>query len=325
MIHLIVSGRPGGVYDFARILQTEMGADIVNLVLFPVGTTRHSKIQAGDSLILMMTGYEYSKRGTALWLLREMERQRHKIKKFGVFFHELYAFGPPWQSAFWLSPVQRYVVRRMAEISDFWMTNREESAQWLCRYAGHKPHAVLPVFSTVGEPQSLPATRKNRLMVFGGAGLRTKTYRTAGRELFQWAKRQSLEIHDVGSPVTDTQVMDTLTANGVIQHGRLEASQISDLMRDALFGVTAYPVNYMAKSSVFATYCAHGLCPMILSNGKYAPADGLLAGQHYLPGVPTGLVDIDKTHRIGEDAWGWYQSHAVASHCNALRYFLDLI
>ena len=325
MIHFVISGRPGGVYDFARIVQAEMGADIVNLVPLSIGTITigHIKIQAGDSVVLMMTGYEYSKRGTALWLLRAMEGQRHKIKKFGVFFHELYAFGPPWKSAFWLSPVQRHVVRRMAEMSDFWMTNREESAQWLCQHTKHKPHAVLPVFSTVGEPLLLPTVRKNRLVVFGSAGLRTKIYRTAGSELFQWAKLQSLEIHDVGSPVTDTEVIDAQTANNVIQHGRLEADNISNLMRIALFGIITYPISYIAKSSVFAAYCAHGLCSVILSE-KYAPSDDLLAGQHYLPGVPTGLVDIDKTQRIGEDAWRWYQSHGIACHVATLREFLGI-
>ncbi|QQD71796.1 hypothetical protein H2515_10120 [Acidithiobacillus ferrivorans] len=270
-----------------------------------------------------MSGYEYSKKGAPLWLLREMETRRHEIKKFGVFFHELYAFGPPWKSAFWLSPVQRYVVRRLAEISDFWMTNREGSAQWLRQCAGGKPHAVLPIFSTIGELQSKSAARKNRLMVFGTVGLRTVTYRAAGRELFQWANRQSLEIHDVGSPVTDQQVMNALATNGVTQHGRLEADKISDLLRDALFGVIAYPVDCIAKSSVFAAYCAHGLCPVVISK-EYASSDRLLAGQHYLPGISAEIIDADKAKYIGECAWSWYQTHKIACHAATLRGFLEI-
>ncbi|MHB8210560.1 MAG: hypothetical protein ACYDDP_04370 [Acidithiobacillus sp.] len=321
MIHFITPDVQGGVYDFARILQAEIGPDIVHLVPLSVGNTGAWQILAGDSVVLQMSGYGFSKRGAPLWLLREMEMRRHEIKRFGVFFHELYAFGPPWKSAFWVSPAQRHVVRRLAEMSDFWMTNREGSAQWLRQHAGHKPHAVLPIFSTVGELQSLPPARKNSLVVFGSAGLRTVTYRTAGRDLFQWASQQSLEIHDIGSPVTDTQVMDALTANSVIQHGRLEAGNISDLMRDALFGIIAYPVDYVAKSSVFAAYCAHGLCPVVLSKG-YAPSDGLLAGQHYLPGVPTGIVDEDKAQQLGASAWGVYHSHGAACHVVALEALL---
>lgn len=323
MIHLVMPDVQGGVHDFACILQAEMGPDMVHLVPLSVGNAGEWQIQAGDSVVLQMSGYGFSKRGVPLWLLREMEMRRHEIKRLGVFFHELYAFGPPWKSAFWLSPVQRHVVRRLAEMSDFWMTNREESAQWLCRYAGHKPYAVLPVFSTVGELQSSPAARKSRLVVFGNAGLRTVTYRTAGRDLFQWAKRQSLEIHDVGSPVTDTQVIAAQTANNVILHGRLEADNISNLMRNALFGVIAYPVDYIAKSSVFAAYCTYGLCPVVLSKG-HEPSDGLLAGQHYLPGLPTDLVDADEAQQTGEGAWRWYQAHGVGCHVAALREFLDI-
>ncbi|ACK80403.1 hypothetical protein AFE_1347 [Acidithiobacillus ferrooxidans ATCC 23270] len=298
-----------------------MGPDIVHLVPLSVGNAGEWQTRAGDLVVLQMSGYGFSKKGAPLWILREMEKRRHEIKTFGVFFHELYAFGPPWKSAFWVSPVQRYVVRRLAEMSDFWMTNREGSAQWLRQYAGHKPHAVLPVFSNVGEPKSLPAARKRRLVMFGSAGLRTVTYRSAGKELFQWAKRQSVEIHDIGSTVMDMQVVDTLKANGVMQHGRLKASEISDLMRDSLFGLVAYPVNYVAKSSVFATYCAHGLCPVILSKG-YAPSDGLVAWQHYLPGVPTGIVDTYKAQRIGENAWEWYQPHGIWQHASVLNELL---
>ena len=323
MIHLVMPDVQGGVDDFARILQAEIGPDIVHLVPLSVGNAGEWQIRAGDSVVLQMSGYGFSKRGTALWLLREMERRRNEIKSFGVFFHELYAFGPPWKSAFWVSPVQRNVVRRLAEISDFWMTNREGSAQWLRQYAGHKPYAVLPIPSTIGELKSLPDARRGRVVVFGSAWLRTHTYRAAGRALFQWAHQQSIEIHDIGSPVTDRQVVDALTSNGVCKHGRLEGDNISDLMQDALFGIIAYPVDYIAKSSVFAAYCAHGICPIVLSK-KYMPSDGLLSGQHYLPGVPAGIVGDNKVQQLGKGAWGWYQSHTVVSHGNALQYFLDL-
>ena len=323
MIHLVMPDVQGGVYDFACILQAEIGPDVVNMVPLSVGNAAAWQIGAGDSVVLQMSGFGFSKSGVPLWLLREVEIRRDEMERFGIFFHEIYAFGPPWKYAFWISHLQRYIVRQLAAMSDFWMTNRGGSAQWLRQYAGHKPHAVLPVFSAVGELHSLPAARKNRLVVFGSSELRTRTYRIAGAALFQWAKRQALELHDIGAPVTDELVMNALTANGVVQHGRLEAGNISDLMRDALFGIIAYPVNYIAKSSVFAAYCAHGLCPVVISEG-YAPSDGLLAAHNYLPGIPTCLVNADKAQQIGAGAWGWYQPHGVASHVAKLRQFLDV-
>ena len=53
------------------------------------------------------------------------------------------------------------------------------------------------------------------------------------------------------------------------------------------------------KSSVCAVYCAHSLCPVVLSKGCF-PSDGLLAGQHCLPGVPTGIVDAGRAQQTGE-------------------------
>ena len=230
------------------------------------------------------------------------KRRREHIKTLGIFFHELYAFGPPWSSSFWLSPMQRHIARRLAEVSDFWMTSREGSAQWLRQYAGDKPHAVLPVFSTIGEPDSIAQARSPRIVVFGSAGLRRATYQAAGDKLFAWAKQASLEIHDIGAPITDAQLAVTLRANGVIQHGRLGDEAIRRLMQDALFGLLAYPVEYVAKSSVFAAYCAHGICPLLISN-NYAQADGLEAGRHYLPGVPDA-GEFSQAASIGQGGLG---------------------
>jgi hypothetical protein len=79
--------------------------------------------------------------------------------------------------------------------------------------------------------------------------------------------------------------------------------------------------TYVARSGVFAVYCAHGFCPVVLSRGD-APSGGLQAGQYYLPSVPT--CDADKAQQVGEGAWGLHQLHGVASHVANLRQFLDV-
>ena len=178
MIQLIVPPiKGGGVYDFACRLQEAFGEANVRLIHLSEDNVAEWEIGSDDSVILQMSGYGFSKRGTPLWLLSELEKRRAHIKKFGVFFHELYAMGPPWRSSFWLSPVQRYVSRRLAELADFWMTNREGSADWLMRYASDKPHAVLPVFSKFGELDAVTKERKPVAVIFGGSSLRTATYK----------------------------------------------------------------------------------------------------------------------------------------------------
>ena len=299
----------GGVYDFTCKLREAIDPDSVRLVHLSKENAVDWKVEPGDSVILQLSGYGFDKRGAPLWLLDEIKRRRKHIKTLGIFFHELYAFGLPWSSSFWLSPVQRHISRRLAEMSDFWITSREGSAQWLKRFAGEKPHAVLPVYSTIGEPDSFTEVRSSKVVVFGSPGLRQATYRAAGEKLFDWAKQVSLEIHDIGTPITDEQLSATLSAEGVIQHGRLDDEAVRRLMQDALFGLLAYPVEYVAKSSVFAAYCAHGICPVLISH-NYAKADGLVAGNHYLPGL-TEAGDFLQAASIGQAAWGWYQPHGL--------------
>ncbi len=320
MIKFIVPiSQNGGVYDFACRLQEAIGPDSVRLVHLSKENAADWQVGTDDSVVLQMSGYGFDKRGAPWWLLHELERRHTHIKKLGIFFHELYASGPPWSSSFWLSPVQRHITRRLAEMSDFWMTSREGSAQWLRGFASEKPHVVLPVFSTIGEPDLLPKTRLPIIIVFGSPGLRQATYQAAGLKLFAWAKQSSLEIHDIGAPITDRQLSAALLDNGVIQHGRLSDEAVRNLMQDARFGLLAYPTEFVAKSSVFAAYCAHGLCPVVISQG-YAWADGLVAGAHYLPDFTDagGAGDLVHTASIGQAAWEWYQPHALNIHATTL-------
>jgi len=318
MIQLLIpSKQSGGVYDFACKLQEAIGQDAVRLVHLSKENAADWKVGPDDAVVLQLSGYGFDNRGAPLWLLREIEKRRKHIKTLGIFFHELYAFGPPWSSSFWLSPVQRHIARRLAELSDFWMTSREGSAQWLRRFAGDKHHAVLPVFSTIGEPDSLAQARLPRMVVFGSAGLRQATYQAAGDKLFAWARQAPLEIHDIGAPITDARIAETLRANGVIQQGCLVDEAVRAVMQDALFGLLAYPVEYVAKSSVFAAYCAHGICPLLISN-NYGQADGLVVGSHYLPGVPDAW-DLLQAAAIGQAAWGWYQPHQLIKHADSIK------
>ncbi len=314
---LVPQKQSGGVYDFSCKLQEAIGQDEVILVHLSKENAADWKVGSGDSVILQMSGYGFARRGAPLWLLHELENRRKSIKTLGIFFHELYAFGPPWTSSFWLSPVQRYISRRLVELSDFWMTSPEGSAQWLRQYAGDKPHAVLPVFSNVGESGLLTQVRLPRIVVFGSPGLRQMTYQAAGGKLFAWAKKASLEIHDIGAPMPDVRLDETLHLNGVVQHGRMDDHEIMNLMGNALFGLLTYPVEYVAKSGVFAAYCAHGVCPVLIWE-RYGEADGLTAAQHYLPGISDNPVSPAKVAAVSEAARSWYQSHSIGAHAATL-------
>jgi hypothetical protein len=311
----------GGVRDFSDILAAglrEYGASDVQLIEL---TEQKPALQlcSGDIIVLQYSGYGYARRGAPLWLPNHLQEWRRSNVKVGVWFHELYATGPPWRSSFWLTLAQRYVARRIAALSDFWLTNREGSARWLERFAGARPHAVLPVFSNLGEPQCYQGNRSPRLTVCGSGQLRLATYRRALQKIVSWARRQNLELHDIGPDVPDPKIVARLRQAGFVIHGQLPARDVSDLLATASFGILAYPVEFVAKSTIFAAYCAHGLCPLLLSKGS-APTDGLAAGTHYIAGIPRGVVNMRDAEAIAMSAWAWYQPHRVMSHVETLEH-----
>ncbi|MBC7489307.1 MAG: hypothetical protein H7240_04280 [Glaciimonas sp.] len=317
LIH-VHAPNPGGVTDYVDLCAVfDFGRE-----KFAIKKQMAFNRPLPELCVLHYSGYGYAKRGAPLWLLNKAQADRPNIKIFGVFFHELYAFGPPWKSAFWVSPLQRRIARRLAEMSDFWITNREGSARWLRRFAGEKPHAVLPVFSNVGETPVYSNERIPKIVVFGSASLRMATYRAAGEALFSWAHEQGLELHDIGPTIDDSVLVQALHGAGVVLHGRLEAAEVSKQLSNAMFGVLAYPLDYVAKSGVFAAYCAHGVCPILISK-SFAPADGLTEGNHYIAGLPVQAMQLSAAKDIGSAAWSWYQPHQIMAHVNILKQLLN--
>lgn len=313
---MIVMQQPGGVTDYAQVVAERMGAQVQVLPFdqdLPLD---------GSAVLLHYSGYGYAKRGAPVHLLGWLRRNRPRMRRFGVYFHELYAMGKPTSSAFWLSPLQRYVASRLARASDFWMTNIEESDGWLLRRAGDVPHRRLAVCSNIGELTACETVNREPVaVVFGGAALRTLTYRAGGAALFGWARQHGIELHDIGPPVEDAEVAKALRDHGAVAHGRLAPEAIQARMATARFGVTRYPPRFVAKSGVFNAYCAHGLVPILLTD-SHGAFDGLSPGAQYLDGIPAKAIGADEGSRVARSAFDWYQGHRVDAHAQAMTELL---
>jgi hypothetical protein len=314
---MITAPQSGGVMDYVHTMAEGLGAD-TRVLVFDKRRSTDLPID-GDCVLLHYSGYGFARYGAPLDLLWWVHRNRPRMKRFGVFFHEVFAQSrSPASSVFWLSPVQRYIAGQLARSSDFWFSNIELSTQWLARRAGNVPHRRLAIYSSVGELDVLPASRDNTLIVFGSSPLRTDTWRRGGDALFDWARARGIALHDIGAPIDDADVAAALQRHGVTRHGRLETGRIHALMRTATWGAVAYPPHYVAKSSVFAAYCAHGLAPLLLSE-RPPGNDGLAPGTHYLlnvpamPGAPGPEPD-----RIGRAAFDWYQDHRIEACVQAI-------
>lgn len=263
--------------------------------------------------LLHYSGYGFDERGTPLWLNKKIKSECGNIVNLGIFFHELYAFSTPNRSAFWLSPIQRLVASRLAHSANFWITSREASAKWLLNTAGNKPHAVLPVPSTVGEMIATTKHRQQWIVVFGTEGLRTAIYKTAGMRLISWAKIHGLKIVDIGTEISDPSLSKMLEDSGVLQCGRIDKDCVHSILSQTRFGFLLYPADCLAKSTVFAAFCAHGICPIIVSH-SYCESDGLVCNQQYLPFTSALRPPSIKVQEIAQKAFNWYQNHTVQVH-----------
>ena len=277
----------------------------------------------GSSVILLeYSGYGYARRGAPIWLYWGLRRGcREGRIPLLMMAHELYATGPPWTSAFWMSPLQRFVVAGLARLSEGVATNRILSAQWLRRYARENtPVRVQPVFSKVGEPDPLPPfeERESHAIVFGGGAMKTRLYET-----LRHAKLLSeLGIDRVVDLGGRDETPDSVRGIPVEAHGIQLASTISAHLQRARIGLLQYPVDYLTKSGIWAAYAAHGLPCVVVS--EPAPSDPLEDGHHFLRADPEGSIsEIPDLEAVGRRAREWYRAHAHSE--NAARLFHSLI
>lgn len=303
----------GGVRDYATLLADAAGAQLLAFE----GAARTRAAHPGETLFVQVSHYGYQKRGVPLHLLSWIRARKRGGARVGFCFHELFAFGPPWRSSFWLSPLQRYITGEMARLADFWITNQHSSAQWLLRAGGAKPHQVLPVFSNLGEAPHYVASRANEVAVCGSASLRAHTYRSAGPGFFDWAAGRGLQVHDIGPTLADPELRGELARRGVREHGRLPSDGVSRILARAMYGLAAYPAAHVAKSSIFAAYCAHGLCPLLISEA-YPQADGLVKGTHYRGWPAADGQWQDEGSSVGQRAFDWYAAHSVSVHAETM-------
>lgn len=267
--------------------------------------------------MLHYVGYGYQARGCPLWLLRGLQdwKRQDQRRRLVVMFHELFAWGPPWRSSFWNSPLQRWLVKRLAFLSDHAATNLCRSQEILRRMTAPSKSAfsVLPVFSNVGEPRAVAnlRLRKPRLIVFGGAAWRRSAYIEHRPSLERACRALGIdEVIDIGAPCAD---LPTLSLRR-IEKGNVTAAELSGELIQAQAGFFTYPVPFLGKSGIFAAYAAHGLVPVTYPGNGGANQDGLHSGEHFFAELPAAKDSTKYLEAVATAAHAWYQQHRIQVH-----------
>jgi hypothetical protein len=268
------------------------------------------------AVVLHFSGYGYQKRGVPVWLvqgLRIWNRRAGRVPLLTI-FHELYATGRPWQSAFWVSPLQRQIARSILNLSSAAITTTDLYSKRLSEWRDGNASkiAAMPVFSNVGEPGcgSAPCARTAAAVVFGRAGVEDRLFGIYRSEMERIVSAVGIEkIFDVGPRFSS--MPRTLAGAPVISKGVLPPGAVSELLQRARFGLVAYPLDCIGKSGVFAAYAAHGVVPIVLSD-KPDAFDGLQPAQHFLDGLRldagAGAQDLAS---IQVKLFTWYTPHSV--------------
>jgi hypothetical protein len=267
------------------------------------------------ALLIHVSGYGYSADGAPTLLANGLEKVGASGQfRTAAYFHETYATGPPWKSAFWYTRRQKRALRRLLVQCGLILTNIGRHAEWLGREAqatGGVPVERMPVFSGVGEsevPLSF-AQRNPAMVVFGRAGTREWAYGklAAGDLLSIFGIREILDIGPECHHPAD------INGVRVKPMGLLPADDLPGVFSAAQFGFVPHPWYCLGKSSVFAAFCAQGTVPVL---GEPFPeeADGLIDGVHVVSPQTAEVVRRSGWEDCSRAAWNWYMGHRLRFH-----------
>lgn len=272
-----------------------------------------------DTVLLHYVGYGYTKRGCPSWLVEGLEqwRTRSDLRQLITMFHEVYASSnKPWTSSFWLSSWQKNLAAHLARLSDRLLTSNQLYADVLSDLSRgkHPDILVIPVFSNIGEPQHiLPLSKRQPwLVVFGGSNNRKRAYLESSSKISSVCKILGIKkIIDIGIP-TGLPLSD-LDGVRIKEKGKLAVSQIQEIFLNCRGGFLDYNPDFLAKSTIFAAYCSHGLLS-ICAKGSDLEIDGIESERHYLAAekLIQNRVKIEEFQAIADTSYAWYQNHCLS-------------
>jgi hypothetical protein len=276
------------------------------------------------SILVHVSGYGYSSDGAPTLLADALSGVKDDGRiRIAAYFHELFAGGPPWTSAFWYSSRQKAAIRKIAKVSELIITNTGVHARWLERETlGGPAHSVelLPVFSAAGE-WPLPAwpQRARVMAVFGLPATRKRSYEELSALPGLLQDLGVEEILDIGA---GSEVPMELNGIPLRQRGKVDAEQLAEELSHVRCGFLPYDPLYLPKSSIFATYCAQGTVPVIAKSFD-GEVDGLRDGVHVLSPATARRAVQTGLDRCSQEARKWYVVHSVRAHAETYARWLN--
>ncbi len=341
-----VPGSLDGVGDYAlqlaQVLKRDHGIESVFLIAeqtsisdvsgfpamsgFSFEKTESSLQKPLRGVILHYVNYGYQARGVPFHLRNFAQRLRRISQaRWITMFHELYASGTPWESAFWLRPFQVRIARDLIDLSDVCFVSNDVIKSEILRRHPAKPLQLVPVMSNLGEPALVDfASDSHKWAICGGASVILKSLRSfvekfqkIPKALFPSALeviggREHREVHHEMQRIA--RLMPALKCN---YYPEVTSERASALLSQCSFGWIDYfgkdkpwP-GMILKSGSFAAFCAHGIIP--ISTYPEPPpsvAGDSFPGLYYVTSRENSLPSSDQISNIRRKIHSWYHEHA---------------
>ena len=292
-----------------------------------------------SDVLLHYVNYGYQPRGVPLSLRAFARQLRRKLRgRWITTFHELYASGPPWSSAFWLRPLQVRIAHELIELSDACIVSNAAIQQAIHGYDAAKPVHLVPVMSNFGEPEltHFDLASPRRWTICGGTDLIARSLATFERlrtlipEPFA---PEQLDVVGGREEISISAVLDRLNGSGLlVQHyPEISVDLASELLKKSAFGWIDYfgagktwP-GMVLKSTAFAALCAHGVIPILSHREDAIVVNGdALPGPFYLSAGAAHFPRPDQVSETSRQFYDWYHAHgdsrqAARSYAEALR------
>lgn len=270
-------------------------------------------------IILHVSLYGFEKRGIPLWLANIWSNlyktSRHPIML--SMFHELYASGPLSSSSFWLKPIQKYILKKIALNSDCIRTNRFQYMEWILHNTNCKKNfKSMPVFSNFGEGTYFePFIKREHSMVMSVKNIHSfDSCDLVLKAALKCCKYFNINnLHIIGAKKVFVQIRNDVK---IFNYDYMNKEDISNVISSCRAAYVAYNPAFLAKSTIFASYAAFGLAVFVHENKKLY--DGLDYNNNILF---NSCANID-LESIGQSLFKWYQDHNIYN--NSVSYFRQI-
>ncbi len=330
---------PGGLGDYSIRLANELekqvtvhflglrqvepiaGINYEVLGKTPYALNEFVKIKGITHIFLNYSNYGYHQKGVPFWLVKAVNTVKKDNRVVLItFFHEIYASGKFWQSSFWLHPFQKFIFRKLYEVSNFSLCSNQRVSDLIAGQVEDNgvKNLNIGLFSNIPEPTIMPEwdRRRNVAIVFGTIGRRQEIYNKP-KLLNSWIQANGIEeIWDIGS---GNPLLSDLISARINRMGKKSGHEVSQLMQLAIFGLIDYTNSLLGKSGIFAAYAAHGLAVVNFTSIADQALDGLEIGKHFLaPGHE--LINGEK---VGLLLNHWYKAHNLQEHTSKIISILN--